>query len=445
MNNTDTWEAIREDAAATLSRYIQFDTTNPPGNEKPAAEWLRDQLSRRGITEDVAIYEPAPGRAVLVGRIAGSEPLDPLVLNHHMDVVGADPSMWTHPPFSGRVVDGYVWGRGTLDTKGLGVMHLLALEKLVQEGNPFRRPVIFLAVSDEETGGSQGMGWLVDRHLDELNPEWVWDEGGGGFKGLIGDQPMFGVAVAEKQIQHLRLVATGQPGHGSMPHDDNANLRLMRALSRILRPRPMRVNPVTAGLFKAAAESQPFPQSFLLRHLGNPLVLRLVGPRLAADKRLNAMLRDTISPTMLEAGYKINVIPERAEAGIDCRLLPDTDAAEFHRWLGTTIADEQVAIEEVETSAPTAISPIEGAFLDAVRHALERHVPDGVVFPLLVPGGTDSRYFRAHDVPAYGFSPAVLEPADLDRVHGIDERISIDNLELGVRVACDVVRELCVA
>jgi acetylornithine deacetylase/succinyl-diaminopimelate desuccinylase-like protein len=207
----------------------------------------------------------------------------------------------------------------------------------------------------------------------------------------------------------------------------------------------MRVNPVTAGLFKAAAESQPFPQSFLLRHLGNPLVLRLVGPRLAADKRLNAMLRDTISPTMLEAGYKINVIPERAEAGIDCRLLPDTDAAEFHRWLGTTIADEQVAIEEVETSAPTAISPIEGAFLDAVRHALERHVPDGVVFPLLVPGGTDSRYFRAHDVPAYGFSPAVLEPADLDRVHGIDERISIDNLELGVRVACDVVRELCVA
>jgi acetylornithine deacetylase/succinyl-diaminopimelate desuccinylase-like protein len=445
MEGSSKWQGLREDAASTLSRYIRFDTTNPPGNEKPAAEWLRDQLLRRGITENVTIYEPAAGRAVLVGRVAGSEPLDPLVLNHHMDVVGADPTTWSHPPFGGRIADGYVWGRGTLDTKGLGVMYLLALEKLAREGHRFRRPLIFLAVSDEETGGAQGMRWLVEHCLEDLHPEWVWDEGGGGFKGLIGDRPAFGIAVAEKQIQHLRLVATGQPGHGSMPHGDNANERLMSALARIGRPRPMQVNPVTAALFETIADSRGFPQSFLLRHLDHPLILKLAGPRLAADKRLNAMLRDTISLTMLEAGYKINVIPERAEAGIDCRLLPETDAAEFRRWLETTIADERVTIEEVETSPPTAVSPIQGPFLDAVHAAIAYRVPGAIAFPLLVPGGTDSRYFRAHGVPAYGFSPVVLEPGEMDRVHGIDERISIDNLELGVKMAYDIVRQLCIA
>jgi acetylornithine deacetylase/succinyl-diaminopimelate desuccinylase-like protein len=174
------------------------------------------------------------------------------------------------------------------------------------------------------------------------------------------------------------------------------------------------------------------------------LILKLVGPRLTTDKRLNAMLPDTISLTMLEAGYKINAIPERAEAGIDCRRLPDTDAAQFRQWLAAAIADEQVTIQEGETSVPTAISPIQTPILEAVHHAIDRHSPGAVVFPLQVPGGTDSRHFRAHRVPAYGFSPVVLEPGELDCVHGIDERTSIDNLELGIKITYDVVRELCI-
>lgn len=445
MDSSNRWATVREDAASTLSRYVQFDTTNPPGNEAQAAAWLKEELARRGITQDVTIYEPGPDRAILVGRIPGQEELKPLVLNHHIDVVPADPEQWSHDPFGGEIDEGYVWGRGTLDTKGLGVMHLLALEQLVREEASFRRPVIFLAVSDEETGGSQGMRWLVDNHLEDLSPEWVWDEGGGGFKGLVGDKTLFGVAVAEKKIQHLRLVAKGTPGHGAMPHDDNANERLLRALERVLTPRPMRVNQVTTGLFNAVADSESFPRSFLLRHIDNSFVLRLIGPRLAEDKRLNAMLRDTISLTQLESGYKINVIPEKAEAGLDCRLLPDTDAAAFHDWMRSAIADDQVTVETMESSPSTPSSPIESPFFSAVADAVERHVPDGLAFPLLVTGGTDSRYFRAHDVPAYGFSPMVLEPEELDRVHGIDERISVDNLELGVRVACDILRDLCMA
>ena len=445
---TDVWDTVRDDAVATMSRYVRFDTSNPPGNEREAAEWLRDQLAQRGITDDVTLYESAPGRAALLGRIPGTEPLRPLVLNHHIDVVPADPSRWSHSPFAGNVADGYVWGRGTLDTKGLGVMHLLALDRLIQEGVAFRRPIIFLAVPDEETGGSLGMRWLVEHHLEGLGPEWVWDEGGGGIifdsdSGLMGDRPLFGVAVAEKQIQHLRLITTGEPGHGAMPHDDNANVTLMRALDRILPARPMRINDVTHAMFQVFASLQRFPVSFLLRHIDNPLILKLVAPRVAANKMLNAMLRDTISLTMLDSGYKVNVIPERAEAGIDCRLLPDTDAAQFRRRLEATIDDERVRIEAIETSNPTAISPIDGPFFDAVRGALARHVPEGLVFPLMVAGGTDSRFFRAHDIPAYGFSPIVMRISEIERVHGIDERISIDNLVLGVKVTCDIVRELC--
>ncbi len=445
MANRDEWAKIGEDAAATLSRYLQFDTTNPPGNEMAAAQWLEAQLVERGITSRITRYESAPGRAVLLGRIEGNEPLKPLVLNHHMDVVPADPTQWSHPPFDGEVVGGYVWGRGALDTKCLGIIHLLALEKLIREGVTFRRPIIFLAVSDEETGGSQGMGWLVANHLDEIEPEWVWDEGGAGLKGLLGDQPMFGVAVAEKQIQSVRLVATGEAGHGSMPHDDNANVTLMHALDRVLEPRPMRVNEVTAAMFREFAKLQRFPMSFLLRHMENPLVLKLAGRRLAADTLMNAMLRDTLSLTMLEAGYKINVIPERAEASLDCRLLPDTDAEQFRRWLEATVADDRVNVEIGETSEPTTISPLEGPFFDAARRAITRHVPDAAVFPLQMPGASDSRFFRARDIPAYGFGPFVLERGEISRIHGIDERISIENLVLGVKIACDLVQHLCAA
>lgn len=437
-------EAMRTEAVATMSRYVQFDTTNPPGNEMPAAMWLRDQLINRGITKDVVIYEPAPGRGLVLARIPGNEPLKPLLINHHIDVVAADPSQWTHPPLSGAVADSFVWGRGTLDTKNLGVVFLLALESLLKEGIIFRRPIIFSAVPDEETGGSQGMRWLVDNHLTELDPEWVWDEGSGGFKGVFGPQVMFGVAVAEKQIQHLRLVATGEPGHGSMPHNNNANVTLLNALKRILRsPRPLRINTTAAVMFNTIAETQKFPSSILLRNLSNPLMLRLAAKRLSADKLTNALLRDTVSLNVIKAGYKVNVIPEKAEAEIDCRLLPDTDAKEFHSWLHERIADKRVKVEIIESSPPSGVAPLNTPFYKAVTNAVHLHAQGANVFPLLVPGGTDGRYFRQRGYAAYGFGPTILERQDISRVHGIDERISIENLMLGIKMTRDILKELC--
>jgi acetylornithine deacetylase/succinyl-diaminopimelate desuccinylase-like protein len=436
--------AIPADAADTMSRYVQFDTTNPPGNELPAALWLREQLLARGITQDITIYEPAAGRGLVLARLPGSEPLKPLLINHHMDVVGADPAQWTHPPFSGAIADGFVWGRGTLDTKNLGVVYLLALEVLIKAGVRFRRPIVFLAVPDEETGGSQGMRWLVENHLSALDPEWVWDEGSGGFKGLFGPRVMFGVAVAEKQIQHLRLVAAGEPGHGSIPHANNANLVLLHALQRVLAaPRPLRLNANAAVMFKSIAGSQSFPVSFLLRGLSNPLLLRLAGRRLSADRLINALLRDTISLNVIKGGYKVNVIPERAEAEIDCRLLPDTDAVEFHAWLRQRLADPRVQVEIEESSPPSGVAPLDTPFYRAVAGAVERYTPGAGLFPLLVPGATDGRYFRQRGYAAYGFAPMILERTDINRPHGIDERISIENLVLGVNMAVDILKELC--
>jgi acetylornithine deacetylase/succinyl-diaminopimelate desuccinylase-like protein len=442
-----------------------------------------------------------------------------------MDVVGADPAAWTYPPFSGAIADGFVWGRGALDTKNLGVIFLLALESLVKAGVRFRRPVLFLAVPDEETGGEHGMRWLVEQHGAELDPEWVWDEGGGGFRDMLGPGVMFGLTVAEKQIQHIRLIAAGEPGHASMPHPDapqgiltrglqgamsateplrrnavtttlhgavepvvrpsaallnealdsslaqrlgagrlrtlgrramgkpdataaprNANVALLRALERILAsPRPLRVNAITVAMFRAMAAVQPFPASALLERLDNPLALRLAAGRLQADSALNAMLRDTVSLTMLHAGYKINVIPERAEAEIDCRLLPDTDADEFHAWLKATLADERIQVEVTESSPPSGNAPLEGPFVDAITAGVRKHMPGAGVFPMLVPGATDGRYWRQRGYAAYGFAPVVMERSDLARVHGIDERISAENLLTGIKMARDIIERLCAA
>jgi acetylornithine deacetylase/succinyl-diaminopimelate desuccinylase-like protein len=435
---------MMQDAVAAMSRYVQFDTTNPPGNEMPAALWLSEQLTSRGITKDIKIYEPLSGRGLVVARIKGSEELKPLMINHHIDVVAADPAQWNYPPFSGICAEGFIWGRGTLDTKGLGIMFMLALEDLIKEGIKFRRPIIFTAVPDEEPGGDNGMRWLVENHLKDIDPEWVWDEGSGGFKDVFSPRIMFAVAVAEKQIYRFRLIATGDPGHGSMPHNNSANVTLIDALERIIRvPRPMRAGAAACAMFGALSGEKKFPASFMLRNLSNPLALKLAGKSLAAEKFTNALFRDTVSVNVIKAGYQINVIPERAEAEIDCRLLPETDAQEFHRWLMSRIADDRIKMEMIQTSPPSGVAPLNSRFYQAVTSIVEKYSPGAGVFPLLMAGATDGRYWRQRGYPAYGFTPVILERGDIGRIHGIDERVSIENLLLGIKMTKDIIKMLC--
>lgn len=433
------------DPVALLSRYIQFDTTNPPGNELPAAQWLAERLVELGVTNDVSVCDRGENRGLLLARLAGTDSsLRPLLLTHHIDVVTADPARWSHAPFSGAVDAGRVYGRGALDTKNLGVIFLLALAALRAEGFVFRRPVIFLAVPDEETGGDIGMRWLVEEQGKTLNPEWVWDEGGGGFDGFFGPGVAFGITVAEKQVHRVHLTATGRPGHGSMPHHENANDRLIAAVGRVLaHPRPIRMSDVTCAMFAALARSQSFPANVLMSRLSNPLALRVAGSQLSHNEEINAFLRDTISLTILRGGYQSNVIPETSDADLDCRLLPDTDPAEFDAWLTGRLGDPNVNITIVETSPQSGVAPIDGPFYRAVADACRKHVATCCIFPMQVPGATDGRYWRSRGYAAYGFTPVVLDRTDLARVHGIDECISADNLALGIRIAKDVIQALC--
>jgi acetylornithine deacetylase/succinyl-diaminopimelate desuccinylase-like protein len=272
----------------------------------------------------------------------------------------------------------------------------------------------------------------------------VWDEGSGGFKGIFGKRVMFAIAVAEKQVYRVRLIASGEPGHGSMPHNNSANVTLIDALERIIgKPRPLRAGPAACAMFGALASEQKFPASFMLRNLSNPLALKLAGKSLAAEKFTNALFRDTVSVNVIKAGYQINVIPERAEAELDCRLLPETDAREFHRWLLSRIADDRIKVEVIQTSPPSGVAPQDSRFYRAVASTIEKHSPGAGVFPLLMAGATDGRYWRQCGYPAYGFGPMILEREDISRVHGIDERISADNLLLGIQMTKDILKELC--
>jgi len=252
------------------------------------------------------------------------------------------------------------------------------------------------------------------------------------------------VAVAEKQIYRVKLTAQGEPGHGSMPHPNSANVILLSALHRILEaPRPLRAGKASAAMFSALARTQTFPASFLLRRLTSPLVMMLAGKSLSADKLTNALLRDTVSINVVRGGYQINVIPERAEAQLDCRLLPETDADEFRRWLVGRIGDERIKMELIQTSPPSGIAPTDSPFFRAVAAAVEKCVPGSGVFPLLMAGATDGRYWRELGYPAYGFAPIIVERSDVGRVHGIDERISVDNLCLGIKMIREILKTLC--
>ncbi|MDY7041991.1 MAG: M20/M25/M40 family metallo-hydrolase [Chloroflexota bacterium] len=436
------WQAVGDEAAQLLSRYLQINTTNPPGNESRAAEFLAALLRERGL--EPKLYESAPGRANLLARLPGDGSGGAIILLHHTDVVPADPTRWSCDPFGGEIRDGYVWGRGAIDMKGAGIMHLLALHLLRHSSFPRWRDLIYLAVADEEMGSAYGVQWLLAHHWPEIEAEYVWDEGGFGLQGFFGPGVIFTVAVAEKQALWLRLVTEGEPGHGGMPHADNANDTLVRALGRVLDYQtPLRLHEVTQTMFRGIAGLMPFPSSFLLRHLDNPPIFALARGSLTAEPSVNAILRNTLSLTVLHAGSKENVIPERAEAVLDVRLLPGEDLDAFIEKLKAVVADERVRLEIIQYPEPTTISAYDSPLFRTIAGVTARLVPGSIAVPMLTPGATDSCFFRRKGINTYGLFPAIITPEELAGFHGIDERISVENLRLGTRIVYEVLKSLC--
>ncbi len=431
------WDEVESEATALLQRYLRIDTTNPPGGEEAGAQFLAEALRKEGV--EPTFYESADGRVSLSARLPGTNGAgtDPLVLLSHIDVVPCERDYWSVDPYAGLLQDGVLWGRGALDMKGMAVMELLVFLLLRRHGVETRRDVLFLAVADEEEGSQLGMDWLAERHPELLVADAVINEGAYGFGELLGKRGLvFGVAPTEKAPLWLRLHATGRPGHGSIPHGDNAAVRLIEALGRIAAQEPtLTLRPEMEATLEVLQR-----EGFLPKELdaSDPNVLQGLA---AGSPLVRALVSNTVSLTTVASGKKHNVIPAAASATLDCRLLPGEDVDAFLAQLGDVIDDAEVGIDVVYRCEPL-VSEIRPALLEHVEATIRHETDGGVVMPIGCPGFTDSRIYRRHGVPSIGYTPVLLTQDELGGVHGHDERLSTANLRLGTRLLLDTVRRI---
>jgi acetylornithine deacetylase/succinyl-diaminopimelate desuccinylase-like protein len=430
------WRALHDEAIDILCRFIQVDTSNPPGRERAACEFLGSILKREGIgyqLYDAGGDDRVSLRAVLPGN--GSK--RPFMLMNHTDVVPVEREYWEVEPFGGLIKDGHIWGRGALDMKGLGVAQLMTFLTLKRLGVPLARDVVFYAMADEEAGSAYGVEWLAEHHPETLDAEYVINEGGGGSTEVFGVQrPVFTVAVSEKGPLWLKLTATGRPGHGSMPHDDNCLDRLVRALQRIQDwNRELSVSPLLSEYFSRLSRAGIFT--------GDPTVEGL-SQAAETDGRIRAMLSNTISATTIKAGIKHNVIPAVAEATLDCRLLPGLRPEVFQQELEAVIDDPKVSVDRVFAGWSEA-NAFDTELFRTIEDVVHDHIEDAVVVPGITVGFTDSRTLRNRGQISYGFSGGLNEPHLAATVHGHNERVSIESFKLNCQMVWEVTRIMCSA
>ena len=439
---TPDFDALGFEAAERLGEYIRIRTVNPPGNETAGARWLQQVLQRDGI--EAEIFESSPGRGNLYARLPGNGSKRPIVLLSHIDVVPATDSAWQVGPWSGETKMGAVWGRGALDMKGTGIVELMTLIALKRRGVPLSRDVILVANADEETNSS-GAEWFTKEKGGLLrDAEFLINEGGHNRLGPEGRTEYYGVGVTEKVPYWLRISARGAPGHGSIPRPDNAAARISRALGRIAAYQtPIRLTPPAERYFKdlATREADPMRRRWLAdpaAALRSPAALRFFTSNLYYD----AILRNTISITALRGSDKTNVIPPEASAELDVRLLPGERPADFVRELRRVIADSAVEITPLRPEREATTSPLAGELMDAVRQAVETMEPGALITTPMLTGYTDSYYYRAIGIGAYGLSPFRLSEEDARTVHGNDERVTVENLRFGVEFFYRVVAKV---
>ena len=434
--------SVGEDIARFLSELIKIDTSNPPGNETEAARLVYEKLSEFGITGE--ILESEPGRGSFVASVDSGEPGPTVLLLSHLDVVPADPREWKIHPFSGEVRGGFVWGRGALDCKGLVAVELFVFAELVKRER-FKGRLVFAATADEEKGGKKGVGWLVENRPELLRADYAINEGGGfEIKGEKGS--LFVVQAAEKGVYWFKVTFKGEPGHASMPlAGDNALVKASDFISAITKRRP-RVHPTPhverfiKDLLDVVGKRWVAP--LLLNPYTADTALAKIPDRSVAAL-LDAMLRNTLTPTIIRAGQKENIIPSLCELTVDCRLLPGYD----EKWVKTYLDSLGIRGYEIEFlhKEPPSESSIDTPLYEAIEKVMPKLVPGARVTTYMSTGGTDSRYLRwKYGTAAYGFSPIRSDlPLSelLKMVHGVDERISIANLEFGYKALLAVLRE----
>lgn len=434
------WPKARDEAVRVLQDLIRLNTTNPPGNEQLAALHLQKLLESDGI--ETRLLAVAPGRANLYARLKGDGSQRPIILLSHTDVVAAEAREWTVSPFAGELRDGYVYGRGATDMKGTAAVQATVLRLLKRQHVPLKRDVILLAVADEEAGGI-GADSMVRDHLDLIrDAEFLLNEGDVAYV-KDGKVQQYGVDVMEKAALWLRITAKGAAGHASIPLADSSVNRLLRALERLKAwEQSIKVPAAVAAGYRALASRQSDPQ---LRVAYADLEIALSDPALRAkllsDQTLNAQVRNTVTITGLQGSDKVNVIPNRAWAQVDIRLLPGETPEGFLGTLRQVLADPALDIEVLESSTPTGSSP-DTALMAAIRRVAERRDPGIPVIPTMLTSSTDSPTFRKVGITAYGFEPFKLDDGELDRAHGNDERVSVENIGFALQFLYEVILEL---
>lgn len=434
------WPKARAEAVQRLQELIRIDTTNPPGNERAAALHIQKLLEADGI--ETRVLDVSPGRANLYARIRGDGSRRPLILLSHTDVVMAEPGRWSVPPFSGEILDGFVYGRGASDMKGTAAVHVTLMRLLKRLNIPLKRDLILLAVADEEAGGA-GARSIIENHLDLIrDAEFLLNEGDVAYI-KNGKLQQYGVDVMEKAALWLRIIAKGPAGHGSIPLANSSVNRLLKALGHLRAwDTPINVPPAVAQGYRlrAAQQSDPVLKIAYLnleKSLRNPRLRKT----LLADRTLNAEVRNTLTITGLHGSDKVNVIPGTAWAQIDARLLPGETPTGFIAKLRGVLADPELEIEMLEGSTPTG-SSVETGLMSAIRTVAARRNPNVPVIPTMLTSSTDSPKFRSVGITAYGFEPFKMDDGELDRAHGDDERLSIENVGFALQFLYEVLLEL---
>jgi acetylornithine deacetylase/succinyl-diaminopimelate desuccinylase-like protein len=434
------WPPYQDMAVDLMRQYLRINTSNPPGNEIQTAKFFKAIFDKEGIQSE--IFEYKPGRANIIARLKGNGSKRPIILLSHMDVVNADPSAWRVDPFSAEIIDGSIYGRGALDMKNEGLLHLMTMIILAREKPALSRDVIFLATADEEVK-DEGSIWMIATKSDLFKTaEYLLTEGGDNL--LEKARVKFvGVDVAEKAPLWLQLIATGQPGHGSRPMADSAPNRLVRAMTKIINyETPIKLLPAVEKFFHDVALLQPEPWRSKFANIGEALKDPAFVKELTGNKEYNFMLRNTISLTMLSGSKQTNVIPNTATCNIDVRLLPGEDPDAFIAELKQVIGDDTIKIERINTFKPPNSAQINTELFDVISRVTKAHHPEALITTKMLSGYTESQLYRQLGITCYGWAPVYTTVEENEGVHGNNERITVKNVREGTREMLEVVSEI---
>jgi acetylornithine deacetylase/succinyl-diaminopimelate desuccinylase-like protein len=434
------WDQLLKEAIHHLQEYIRINTVNPPGNEIEGAKFFKKIFDADSVP--CQLFESSPGRGNCLATLKGSGQKKPILLLNHMDVVPVERHRWEVDPFKGTIKDGYLYGRGALDDKSMGIVEMMVLLILKREKIPLKRDLLCFAAADEEVGGRWGVQWAMENLPPLRESEYALNEGGYIMLNNSGAPDRYEISNGQKVIFQLQLKAQGTSGHGSMPHSNNPNVKLVQALDRLMKwETPFNLLPMVKEYFLRMAPKKPPDERRFFEDIEKGLMDPLFSKRLLSNPTFNAMVRNTISLTILQGGTQTNVIPSESTATLDCRLIPGSSKENFLKEIKKRLGDDiEVGVKSESLSLPP--SPFDTDLFRAIQKFANENDPDCPVVPHLLPGATDSRLLREKGIIAYDFCPFRLTEKELMIVHGNNERIAIENLRFGMRMMLEILKEV---